>query len=144
MSWRYLSSVGRWLRFQSVGLTAVQPAGRCRLGGLGGSDSWLRSFWLWITGAGWWSVQVAELGYSNNLIEVCGVFAVSALQALFGRRLQYLRRQRKLTQERLAEATEVSVDLISNIERGVNAPSFKTIEKLSTALNVSPDELFDF
>jgi transcriptional regulator with XRE-family HTH domain len=49
-----------------------------------------------------------------------------------------------MTQEQLAEAIGVSVDLISNIERGVNAPSFKTIEKLSQTLNVPPKELFDF
>jgi transcriptional regulator with XRE-family HTH domain len=69
---------------------------------------------------------------------------VSTLQTLFGQRLQSLRRQKNLTQEHLAEDTEVSVDLISNIERGVNAPSFKTLEKLSTVLHVSPCELFDF
>jgi transcriptional regulator with XRE-family HTH domain len=69
---------------------------------------------------------------------------VSTLRALFGRRLQYLRKQKNITQEQLAEAIGVSVDLISNIERGVNAPSFKTIEKLSEALNIPPKELFDF
>jgi transcriptional regulator with XRE-family HTH domain len=52
--------------------------------------------------------------------------------------------KKNLTQEHLAEDTGVSVDLISNIERGVNAPSFKTLEKLSTVLHVSPCELFDF
>ena len=69
---------------------------------------------------------------------------MSTLRVLFGQRLRYLRRQKNITQERLAEAIGVSVDLISNIERGVNAPSFKTIEKLSEALNVSPKELFNF
>ncbi len=69
---------------------------------------------------------------------------MSTLRALFGRRLRQLRRQKNITQERLAEAIGVSVDLIGNIERGVNAPSFETIDKLSGTLNVLPKELFDF
>jgi transcriptional regulator with XRE-family HTH domain len=58
--------------------------------------------------------------------------------------MRQLRRQRNITQERLAEGISVSVDLISNIERGVNAPSFETIQKLSEALNVPVKDLFDF
>jgi transcriptional regulator with XRE-family HTH domain len=49
-----------------------------------------------------------------------------------------------LTQERLAETTGISVEFLSNIERGINAPSFETIEKLAKVLNVSYHELFDF
>ena len=66
------------------------------------------------------------------------------IRVLFGRRLKQIRLEKGLTQERLAETTSVSVDLISNIERGVNAPSFKTLAKISTALEVSPNELFNF
>jgi len=66
------------------------------------------------------------------------------LRKKFGIRLQTLRRQAGLTQEQLAEATEVSVDFISLVERGINAPSFDTLEKLAKALGVSIQELFDF
>ena len=48
------------------------------------------------------------------------------------------------TQEQLAEAAEISVDFLSSMERGVNAPSFETLEKLSQALDVPVKELFDF
>lgn len=67
---------------------------------------------------------------------------MSDLRVQFGRRLRMLRRQRDMTQEQLAEAAGISVDMLSNIERGVNAPSFETLEKLSQALNVSVSELF--
>jgi DNA-binding XRE family transcriptional regulator len=50
-------------------------------------------------------------------------FTMSELRVQFGRRLRYLRRQKDLTQEQLAEAAGVSVDLLSYIEHGVNAPS---------------------
>lgn len=69
---------------------------------------------------------------------------MSTLRSLFGRRLRQLRLQRNLTQERLAEDAGVSVDLISNIERGVNAPSFETMEKLAASLHVSVKDLFVF
>lgn len=69
---------------------------------------------------------------------------MSTLQKLFGQKLRQIRHQQNLTQEQLAEMATVSVDLISNIERGVNAPSFKTLEKLSVALKLPPEELFSF
>lgn len=69
---------------------------------------------------------------------------MSTLRGLFGRRLRQLRRQKNITQERLAESIGVSVDLISNIERGVNSPSFETLEKLAETLEVPAKELFDF
>ena len=69
---------------------------------------------------------------------------MSTLRALFGQRLRQLRREKNITQERLAETIGVSVDLISNIERGVNAPSFETLEKLAETLDVPVKELFDF
>jgi len=69
---------------------------------------------------------------------------MSELRAQFGRRLRQLRRQKDLTQEQLAEAAGISVDMLSNIERGVNAPSFETLEKLSRVLEVQVMRLFEF
>lgn len=69
---------------------------------------------------------------------------MNTLRALFGQRLRQLRRQKNITQERLAEAIGASVDLISNIERGINAPSFETLEKLAETLDIPVKELFEF
>jgi len=66
------------------------------------------------------------------------------LRKKFGKRLQTLRRQAGLTQEQLAEAAEISVDFLSMVERGINAPSFENLEKLAKALGVSIQELFIF
>ena len=41
-----------------------------------------------------------------------------------GQRIKQVRRSRDMTQERLAEALSVSVGYISQIERGVNFPSW--------------------
>ncbi|MBD2487769.1 helix-turn-helix domain-containing protein [Aulosira sp. FACHB-615] len=69
---------------------------------------------------------------------------MSNLRTRFGRRLRQIRRLKNLTQQQLAEATGISVEFLSNIERGINAPSFDTLEKLVEVLNVSYVDLFDF
>ena len=66
------------------------------------------------------------------------------LKTQFGTRLQNLRKQKGLTQEQLAEKTMISVDFLSLVERGVNAPSFDTLEKLAIALGVPVKYLFEF
>lgn len=69
---------------------------------------------------------------------------MSELKRNFGKRLRNLRRSRDITQEQLAELVGRSVNFISLIENGVNAPSFATIEKLAKALNVEVADLFRF
>ena len=49
-----------------------------------------------------------------------------------------------MTQEQLAEDALVSVDFLSLIERGINAPSFDTLEKLAIALDVPVKHFFEF
>lgn len=66
------------------------------------------------------------------------------LRILFGRKLRKIRRSRDLTQENLAEILGNSVEFISNMERGVNAPSFETIEKIVQAFDLPFSELFNF
>jgi len=69
---------------------------------------------------------------------------MTELAKKLGNRLRQLRRSTDLTQEGLAEAVNVSVEFISNLERGVNAPSFKTLEKLAKALHRPVKDFFDF
>jgi len=66
----------------------------------------------------------------------------STLQALFGRRVQMLRKRRGYTQEELAEAVRISVEYVSKIERGLASPSFAVIARLAKVLEVAPVELF--
>jgi transcriptional regulator with XRE-family HTH domain len=69
---------------------------------------------------------------------------MSDLKTSFGRRIRDLRKRKGMTQERLAEAADISVDFLSLMERGVNAPSFATLERLADALGVPEKELFEF
>jgi DNA-binding XRE family transcriptional regulator len=65
-------------------------------------------------------------------------------QRKFGKRVRYLRRDRDMTQEQLAELADLSVNFISQIERGYSSPSLETIIKFANALEVDVGELFKF
>jgi transcriptional regulator with XRE-family HTH domain len=66
------------------------------------------------------------------------------LQKKLGQRIAGLRRSKKLTQEQLAEAVDCSVEFISLVERGVNAPSVAGLEKFAKVLKVEVRDLFTF
>jgi transcriptional regulator with XRE-family HTH domain len=69
---------------------------------------------------------------------------MSNLRGQFGKKLRKIRRDRDMTQEQLAEAIGVTLDFISRMERGQDAASFETLEKLAKALGVPVSELFQF
>lgn len=69
---------------------------------------------------------------------------MTTIKKQFGVKLFQLRSEAGITQARLAEKTNLSVDSISRIERGERAPSLESIEKISNALKVRSSELFNF
>ena len=69
---------------------------------------------------------------------------MASLKTRFGNKLKSLRTQKGLTQEQLADATELSIESISNMERGIFGPSFNNLEKIAAALNVEVVRLFEF
>jgi transcriptional regulator with XRE-family HTH domain len=69
---------------------------------------------------------------------------VPSLKEQFGIRLRFLRHSRGLTQEQFAELVGISVDFLSLVERGINAPSFPNIEQIASRLGVIPAALFTF
>lgn len=58
-----------------------------------------------------------------------------------GARVKNFRRERNLSQEKLAELVDVSVPYMSNIETGKKKLSMQVLVNLSVALNATPDEL---
>lgn len=61
-----------------------------------------------------------------------------------GIRIKSLRKQRNLSQEKLAELVDISQNALSYIETGDNFCTAETLEKIITALKIEPSELFDF
>lgn len=64
------------------------------------------------------------------------------LKQTFGQNVANRRRELGLSQEALAEATGVTVETISHIERGIYGARFGLIEKLVKTLNIHASELF--
>ena len=62
---------------------------------------------------------------------------------VLGARLKAARKERDLTQERLAELSGLSARHIANIEKGDVNPSFEALRTLVKTLGVSFDSIFD-
>jgi len=63
---------------------------------------------------------------------------------MLGERISDIRRSNGLTQEQLAEKSGYSIDFISLVERGLNAPSVAGLERIAKALRIEVKDLFDF
>lgn len=61
-----------------------------------------------------------------------------------GRRIAFLRKEAGFTQEEFAEKANYSVEFISFVERGINAPSVEGCERIAHALGIALSELFCF
>ncbi len=61
-----------------------------------------------------------------------------------GKKIKLLRENQNLTQEKLAEKANVSLDYIGKIEVNINNPGLKSLIKISNALGVHIKDLFDF
>ena len=64
------------------------------------------------------------------------------VQVILSRNIRFIRKERYLTQEQLAERTDLTVKYISHLERGLSFPSADTLDKLATALDVPVYRLF--
>jgi transcriptional regulator with XRE-family HTH domain len=69
---------------------------------------------------------------------------VSTLRKQFGKKLRSIRKRLDKTQEEFAEILDISVDFLSLVERGLNAPSFESIEAFSITLGIPVRDFFDF
>ena len=67
---------------------------------------------------------------SNDVLEV------------LGKNWKIARKNKKLTQEFVAEKVNISADLLRNIENGRNIGSIPTLLNLCNFLEITPDDLF--
>jgi transcriptional regulator with XRE-family HTH domain len=65
------------------------------------------------------------------------------IYTLIGKRIREERKKLHITQERLAELTELSVAFIGQIERGHNRASLVTIQKIADAMHLPVSTFFD-
>ncbi len=60
----------------------------------------------------------------------------NALHIRIGNRIKKLRKEKKISQEDLAEMIGKSTDTVSNIERGIFLPRIETAQEIADALDV--------
>lgn len=62
----------------------------------------------------------------------------------FAKNLRYYRKQKKLSQAKLAQGLNYGYTAIANYESGRNEPSLDDLIRLARILNVTPDALLGF
>lgn len=72
-----------------------------------------------------------------NQTQKCGA------QMLFATNMRRIRKEKSLTQEKVAEAADLHVNYISSVERGERNISICNIEKIASALGVPMTALVD-
>lgn len=66
---------------------------------------------------------------------------MAATAKVIGRNIRDARGQRRWTQKHLAERVGVESQTISNLERGLYPPSWKTLRALASELGLTEEEL---
>lgn len=66
----------------------------------------------------------------------------STVLAVFSKNIKLIRKEEGLTQEQLAEKSELTVKYISHLERGLSFPSAESLDKIASALKVPVFRLF--
>jgi transcriptional regulator with XRE-family HTH domain len=64
------------------------------------------------------------------------------VRTLLGKRIQFYRRKRQLSQAALAERADISITFLSNIERGLKYPTSETLSGIANGLGVEVYCLF--
>jgi transcriptional regulator with XRE-family HTH domain len=64
------------------------------------------------------------------------------VRELLGKRIQFYRKQRQLSQATLAEKAGISITFLSKIERGIKYPTSETISGIVNGLGVELYDLF--
>jgi len=67
---------------------------------------------------------------------------MSFLTKLIGKNIRHIRKQKKLTQEELAEQSGLQYTFLAGIERGERNITIQTLEKIIAGLQVPPGVLF--
>lgn len=63
---------------------------------------------------------------------------------IFANRLKKMRRRAEITQEELAVKTRLSTTFIGLLETGQRRPSFKSLQKLASALGIKAKDLIPY
>ncbi len=68
---------------------------------------------------------------------------MSNIRKIFGQRVRHYRKNKKLSQEQLAELCDLHPTYIGQLERGEKNASLETIMRVSEGLSVPPEVFFE-
>lgn len=68
--------------------------------------------------------------------------SISESRTRFGQHLRELRKEQQLSLAKLSERSDVSVSMLSHIERGQTMPSLRTLNRICQALNTEMSAIF--
>ncbi len=66
------------------------------------------------------------------------------LTDIVGQRIKHLRKEKKLSQEKLALQAEIDRTYLAGIESGKRNATLTSLEKIMNALDISPKDFFNF
>lgn len=66
------------------------------------------------------------------------------IKKILGKRIQEIRKKKKLTQEKVAELIGIETTSLSNIENGKYYPTAENLDKIISVLEITPQKLFSF
>ncbi len=69
---------------------------------------------------------------------------MSTLSVQIGKRIKELREARNMKQVELAELIDMEATNLSKLEKGIHLPKDENLNKITNALNVDLQDLFDF
>ena|ERR1700736_1183768 len=67
----------------------------------------------------------------------------SDVDTLLGERVRHRRKAQNLSLKQVADLANISISMLSQIERGISSPSVRVLASLASALNVGLGNLFD-
>ena len=69
---------------------------------------------------------------------------MSTLSIQIGKRIKELREARNMKQVELAELIDMEATNLSKLEKGIHLPKDDNLKKITSALNIDLQDLFDF
>ena len=69
---------------------------------------------------------------------------MSTLSIQIGKRIKELREARNMKQVELAELIDMEATNLSKLEKGIHLPKDENLKRITTALNIDLQDLFDF
>lgn len=69
---------------------------------------------------------------------------MSTLSIQIGKRIKELREARNMKQIELAELIDMEATNLSKLEKGIHLPKDENLKRITTALNIDLQDLFDF